>query len=267
MALCGIAHHLNGGCAVVRHDAAIGHFATQSHQQRAQEKTVAVVDRTGRHVLGRHAARHDQFITRGKQGHARLAGDLHLTEADAGRQAQRRGCEAGSALQHRAAVGDVFTRAANPLIGLRDRVDAYAAVAQGLDIFLHHDRIRTRRNRRAGEDARHRARGQFGAHMAGGNALTDRQNHARGLHFAAAHGIAIHRRIVERWNLQLRHRIGPEHAPVGIEGVHGVRGVESRGLCQHGSEGVIQRHEVGLRLRQRGNSLRDEWGSMVGWPL
>ena len=64
--------------------------------------------------------------------------------------------------------------------------------------FLHHHGVGAGRHRRAGKDARRRTRLQGGADGAGGNALADRQADAGSSHVGAAHGITIHRRIVER---------------------------------------------------------------------
>ncbi|MPN30434.1 hypothetical protein SDC9_177905 [bioreactor metagenome] len=124
-----------------------------------------------------------------------------------------------------------------------DGVDAHLAVHL-LGVFLHDDGVRTQRHGRAREDACRRARLQWLAHMTCGNTLADRQQRARLRHVGAAHGVAVHRRVVERRHLQCRDGIAPQHAAVGIPGVHGLGRVKPHGLCEHGREGIVERHEV-----------------------
>ncbi len=71
--------------------------------------------------------------------------------------------------------------------------------------LLHHDGIAARRDRRAGEDARGRARRQHGRPLAGGDAQGHRQHARQCRDVGAAHRVAVHLRIVQRRHVDQRH--------------------------------------------------------------
>jgi hypothetical protein len=86
-----------------------------------------------------------------------------------------------------------------------------------MHILLHEDGVGTRRHGRAGEDAdrrpnRQRARGG----MARGHALDHGEPRLGGrIEIGVTHGIAVDRRIIERRQIDGRHHVARDHAPVG----------------------------------------------------
>ena len=110
--------------------------------------------------------------------------DVLRPQADAGRK-------------NGGAGGDVLASAADVVTRTRDMVDDNAHGAVGA-AFLHDDSVGAGGDRGAGEDACGSSRLQRRPQRAGRDALADRQADAGGGDVGCAHGIAVHRRIVER---------------------------------------------------------------------
>ena len=117
--------------------------------------------------------------------------------------AERRGAE--SARRHRARVSPARTSSparAHVLAGRRGAAKRARSPSRA-DVFLSHDGVGARRNRRAGEDARDLARRERAIRRAARRDLErDRERHRRGRRGAPrgrrAHRVAVHRRDVER---------------------------------------------------------------------
>jgi len=195
------------GIQPVGHYAQIGHAAAEPVQQGLEEEAVGVIDSAGFHVGGRNVAGHDQFVTGGEQGHARPPGDLQPVKADAGGQAERGRAQAGAAVQHHRARGNVFTAAANPLPRPGLSPDANARMQRVVGrrrfaIFLHDHGIGAGRNRRARENPRHASRRQGMPAAASRNTLADLQHAGGADPVSTAHGITVHRTVVVRGHSQ-----------------------------------------------------------------
>jgi hypothetical protein len=236
----------HGHVALVGHDAEIGDFASQPFEQRAQEETVGVVDRAGPHALGRHLAGHHELVARGEQRDARAARHFELRGADAGRQPQRCRREALATREHERAACHVFAAAANPVTEPRRGLESHHVLAGRFGVFLHHDRIRACRHRRAGEDARDRSALQRLGCGTGRHALAHAQHRAWG-NLRAAHGIAVHRTVVVRRYLQLRNEVLHEYAAGGVEGGHRLAPGERPGMAHQVGEGVVEGPQRGAR--------------------
>jgi len=65
----GLAQHGAGGLELIGHDAEIGHLASRSFQQGADDKAVGVVDGAGAQRL----AGHGEFVAGEHNRHTRLA--------------------------------------------------------------------------------------------------------------------------------------------------------------------------------------------------
>ena len=246
VALCSDLQGCQGGLQPVGHDAQVGHHTAHAAQQGRKKKTVGVVNSAGRHVGRRYGAGHDQLIARGKQGYTRLAGHLQLRQAHAGGQAQGGWTQALPTRQDGGIARDVFAPAANPLAGgggcvNRNGLPTVAAGGGQHTVFLHHHRVGTRWNRRAGEDAGSRAHLQWCTRHPGGDALRHRQC-AAALHIGAAQGVAVHRAIVLRRHLQVRDHVLGQHAPIGVQGGEQFLALGGSG---HGGQQLGQRRVQG----------------------
>ena len=236
---------LNSRSALVGHDAQVRHITSQTPQQGHQEQPVGVVNRARRHVCGRAGAWHHQLVTSRKQSHARTPHHLQAVHAHTSRLPQLRRPQAGSSGQHHSTARHVFTRAANPLAGLRQGVDAdlRGRAIGGVDkgaILLHQHRVGTGGQRRAGEDARQRAGRQRLRGHARGNALALGQHRARMRHIGAAQGVTIHGTVVLRRHMQGGHHVLREHAAIGIQGSHALYGVKRYDRSQQLRQGLVQ---------------------------
>ena len=71
MVLSGCTQRGFGGLTLIGNDAQVSDLAPQALQQRAQEKSVGVVNGAHGHLVWRNIARHHQFIARRKQSDSR----------------------------------------------------------------------------------------------------------------------------------------------------------------------------------------------------
>nr|GEU28576.1 hypothetical protein [Tanacetum cinerariifolium] len=247
-----LAQHGAGGVQRIGHDAEVGDVAAEVFQQRAQGETVRIVDRARRQRL----ARHGQLVAREEHGHAQLAPDRQLRQADRGGQAQLLAAQAGAGRQDHAALADILAGAAYPFAGFGRVAHGDHAVGE-FALLLHHDGIGAGGYQGAREDAGGGAGLQGLAHVAGRDALGNRQPRGqRGRAHGAigrAHGVAVHLRVVlarhvHGGDLRLR-----QHAAVRFERGqqrdvrHGARG------GQHLRQGLghgFHRLHVGLHDRE-----------------
>ena len=131
---------------------------------------------------------------------------------------------------------------------LKFEKSALADVRPGIDrhdlslgdaVFLHQHRIRTRRHRRTGEDARSGAWLERFADRPGGDALRHRQRHARRGHVGDAHGVAVHRTVVE-WRHGDRGGLRRgEHAAEGLRDGNGFDVGHAAGAFEQGVKQLV----------------------------
>ena len=91
------------------------------------------------------------------------------------------------------------------------------AAVQYVAVLLHDNSIGTRRDRRPGEDACCSAALQGLSAGARRDPLGYGQFCTRLGHVAAKHGVAVHRTVVLRWNLQVRDDVLYQHPAIGVK--------------------------------------------------
>ena len=198
---------------LIRHDAQVDHFAPQGPQQGGKQKPVRVVDAAGRQRL----ARHDQFVAGEQHTDPKPPVDRKPGQTDRGRKADVRRAQARSAFQHAGSELDVHPRRPDPLARRRHR-EHHDPIGLQLRGFLRHDGVTAGWNRRSGENARSRTRGQRLAHPPRLDSLRHRQAGRDRSQIRAAHGVAVHLGVVQRRHRDARDdRLG-QHASEPIDG-------------------------------------------------
>ncbi len=124
-----------------------------------------------------------------------------------------------------------------------------AAKAPAIGILVGNDGIGARGERRTGKDAIGLARtdGALGD-VPGGNlaehAQRDRPVQRGSGNVGRAHGIAIHRAVVERRNVHIGRHILHENAAEGIEERHALVLLERREGCLHAGDRLIDAEQI-----------------------
>jgi len=117
----------------------------------------------------------------------------------------------------------------------------------GTALLLHHHGVRAGGDEAAGENPRGGRRLQRLRHGTGGDALAHAQPRAGGGHVGAAHGVAVHRRVVCRRHIDSRTHVVRQNPAQRLRGRQDLRG--RQGLRR--SEQTLQRH---IRVDQGGGS-------------
>jgi hypothetical protein len=159
---------------IVGHLTTVTNLAAETFEQTRQQEAVRIVDRPCRQRLTRHA----QFVAGEQHGHSQAAENRQLRDPHRCRQGRILGPQALSGGENLAAGGDVTAGAPDVVARFRQMVDQHR-VARVFAQLLHHHRVRTGRDRRAGEDSRRASRLQRRTDTTGRNPLRNRQTRLR----------------------------------------------------------------------------------------
>ncbi len=203
---------------VIARDAEINRLGADLSTLRGDRVRVRRHDATA----GGIAVGFDQLVAARQDRDARALMDGDVATTERCEHAERRGAESHAGIEHRLAGAHVFASAAQILSGHRGRCEPRARPVAH-DVFLSHDGVGARRNRRAGKDSRDLPRRERAIRRAACRHLErNRQRHRRRRadagEIAAVHRVAVHRRDVERRQRAPRnHRLG-EHPALGVGG-------------------------------------------------
>ena len=197
-------------CRSSGHDAKVVHFAAQRFEQATQHEAIRVVDA----ARWQRLTRHHQLVT-GKQSR-----NPQPAEHGKPRRANRSGERAvlrfqpHAGLQHRVPPGDIDACLANRLAARRPLAQGHF-VAYRFALFLHDDRVGSRRDRCTGKNARGSTRLQRTAHLTRRDALADAQRRGNARNIDGAHCVAVHLRVVEWRHVDRRYDFDRKHATRG----------------------------------------------------
>ena len=204
-----------GGLQAVRHAAKVRHLAAQKLQDASHHETVGVVDAAW---MKRFAGLHE-FIAGKENADAKLPEHRHICSADRGSHTNGSRRQAVAHVKNDAAGRHVGTLTAHPGADLRS-LRKGDNITLTTHVLLRHHRIRSRRERCAGKNARTRSRLQRTADFARSNAFCHRQAHWCILrsrsNILEPQCIAVHLRIVPARHINRAGDIFGQHPAGGI---------------------------------------------------
>ena len=226
-------HRVPRGLEVVADHPVVDHLGSRARSEQAHHQAVGLVDpsRLGRGAERQQLAAGDDQV----QPRAPVDGDL----ADAGRRqrgdAGKR--EPGAHGSQLIAGVQVLAAAADVQSGGERALGRDVSVGLDRQLGLQH-RVGSPRNRGAGRDARGGPGLERGlGHLAGRHAADQPQRHARG-RVGGAHRVAVHRRPVERRQVDGAHRRLRDHPP-GRLGQRRAFGAQRSQLAQHEPQRLV----------------------------
>jgi hypothetical protein len=142
----------------------------------------------------------DDFVARGEDPDHRRPVHRHGLVRDRGEHADLGGAERGAGGQHRLAGADVFTLGADVLPRVA-RVADRDSVARRIGVFLADHAVGAGRDGRTGEEAGRLAGPEYAAGLCAGHDAVDQPQGGAGARVGAAAGVAVHGRVVPRWQI------------------------------------------------------------------